>query len=181
MRNLTRNFLPVSNLAMADDFVTSQGKPFLAHRLRRTSDRIVEQIGTDLVRQGLRVPPRGASMLMLVDEQAPIGVVEISRRLRLSHPLIVRMAQQLVKLELVRIEDDQDDARRKQLITTGKGHAEAKTLRAFNTRIAAMFDQLFTEIDCDVIAMLDRFDAALAALPLDKRLVNPTLEDPDAP
>ena len=155
---------------MNDDFIGSKGNIFAAHRLRRSSERIVEQIGAELERLGLGVPPRGASMLMLVDEEAPIGVVEIARRLRLSHPLIVRMAQRLTKLGLVRIEDDPDDARRKQLLTTGKGHVEAKALRAFNTRVAAMFDALFDEIDCDVVAMLNRLDAAIDASPIDARL-----------
>ncbi|MEO7826759.1 MAG: MarR family winged helix-turn-helix transcriptional regulator [Allosphingosinicella sp.] len=109
-------------------------------------------------------------MLLLVDEQAPIGVVEISRRLRLSHPLIVRLAQRFEVLGLVTIDKDSGDARRKQLIPTDKGRAEAKALRDFNIHLAAMFAQLFGEIDCDLIVVLDRLDAALRASPADQRL-----------
>ena len=68
---------------MADDFIESQGSVFVAHRLRRSSDRIVEQVGQVLGTLDLDVPPRGASMLLLIDQEAPVGVVEISRRLRL--------------------------------------------------------------------------------------------------
>jgi DNA-binding MarR family transcriptional regulator len=158
---------------MVGDFIESQGRAFLAHRLRRSSELIVEQVGSELLHMGLSVPPRGASMLLLVDERAPIGVVEISRRLRLSHPLIVRMAQRFEALGLVGIERDPGDARRKQLIPTDKGRAEAKALRAFDTRLAAMFGELFAEIGCDLITMLDRLDGAIAATSIDKRLSKP--------
>jgi DNA-binding MarR family transcriptional regulator len=164
---------------MAGDFIESQGKAFLAHRLRRSSELVVEQVGAELLRMGLSVPPRGASMLLLIDEQTPIGIVEISRRLRLSHPLIVRMARQFEALGLVSIGQDPHDARRKQLNPTNKGQAEAKALRDFNSRLAALFGQLFAEIDCDLITMLDRLDAALGASPVGNRLSSPNSENGD--
>jgi DNA-binding MarR family transcriptional regulator len=155
---------------MADDFIESQGRALLAHRLRRSSERIVEEIGVELLREGLSVPPRGASMLLLIDEQASIGVVEISRRLRLSHPLIVRMAQRFQALGLVGIDEDPSDARRKRLALTDKGRSEAKALRVFNARTAEMFGRLFVEIDCDLLPVLDRLDAALDETPIEQRL-----------
>ena len=155
---------------MTKDFIGSHGRAFLAHRLRRSSDRIVEQVGAELLAMGLDIPPRGASMLLLIDEAGPIGVVEVSRRLRLSHPLIVRMARQFEALGLVTSEKDLQDSRRKQLVSTAKGHDEAQTLRAFNIRVSAMFADLFADIGCDVIETLDRLDAALAATPVEQRL-----------
>jgi DNA-binding MarR family transcriptional regulator len=147
--------------------------------LRRSSELIVEQVGAYLQHMGLSVPPRGASMLLLIDEHGSIGVVEISRRLRLSHPLIVRLAQQFEGLGLVRIDRDPGDARRKRLVPTDKGRAEARVLREFNIRLAAMFGQLFDEIECDLIAVLDRLDTALGKMPADERLSKPILEDRD--
>lgn len=155
---------------MTGDFIESQGRVFLAHRLRRSSDTIVEQVGAELVRMGLDVPPRGASMLLLIDAEAPIGVVEISRRLKLSHPLIVRMAQRFEAAGLVAVEKDAGDARRKRLVPTAKGKAEAQALREFNRRLAAMFGELFDEVGCDLVAILDRFEVALAAAPVERRL-----------
>lgn len=152
------------------DFIRAHGSPFLAHRLRRSSDRIVDQIGGVLAELGIDVPPRGASMLLLIDEHEKVGVMEISRRLRLSHPLIVRMARQFESLGLVTIETDPADARRRHLVPTAKAHREAATLRAFNTRLGAMFDELFAEIQSPLISVLDRLDAALDATPVAERL-----------
>lgn len=152
------------------DFVEAQGNVFLAHRLRRASDRIVDQVGGMLAAMGLDVPPRGASMLLMLDEHGSIGVVEIARRLRLSHPLIVRMAQRFEELGFVSIEVDPEDARRRRLITTEKARREAAAIRAFNKRLTAMFDALFAEIECNLPLVLDRFDAALDAEPIAERL-----------
>jgi DNA-binding MarR family transcriptional regulator len=152
------------------DFVESQGNVFVAHRLRRTSDRIVEQVGEVLATLDIDVPPRGASMLLLIDQEGPIGVVEISRRLRLSHPLIVRMTQKFTAAGLARIETDDGDARRRLLVATAKGRRQAALIREFNLRLGNVFDALFAEVDCPLIEVLDRLDAALAAKPVARRL-----------
>jgi DNA-binding MarR family transcriptional regulator len=156
------------------DFVAAQGNVFLAHRLRRSSDRIVDQVGEMLPKLGLTVPPRGASMLLLLDEEQPLGVVDIARALRLSHPLIVRMAKQFEALGLVEITTDPGDARKRLLVPTENGRIEAGKLRRFNTQLSAMFDSLFAEIDFLMIAGLDRLDAALASVPISSRLVEET-------
>jgi DNA-binding MarR family transcriptional regulator len=162
---------------MGGDFVQSHGRAFLAHRLRRSSELVVGQVGEALRQMQLSVPTRGASMLLLIDQRAPIGVVEISRRLRLSHPLIVRMAQRFAALGLAEAEKDPLDARRKQLVPTAKGRVEAEALRRLNERLAAAFGQLFAEIDCDLIATLDRLDAALQAVSMEERLTTSNPEE----
>ncbi|MBB5714174.1 MarR family winged helix-turn-helix transcriptional regulator [Sphingomonas aerophila] len=152
------------------DYIESHGNAFLAHRLRRSSDRVVDQVGTMLSEMGLDVPPRGASMLLLIDDQRQIGVVEISRHLRLSHPLIVRMAREFQERGLVNINSDPSDGRRRVLSPTEKGRREAVALRDFNSKIGAMFDDVFAEIGAPVSSILDQFDAALDATPISKRL-----------
>lgn len=154
------------------DFIESHGSAFLAHRLRRSSDRVVDQISGILLQLGLDVPPRGASMLLLLVEQQQIGVVEISRRLRLSHPLIVRMAREFQERGLIEINADPSDGRRRVLIPTDKARQEAATLRAFNANLNAMFDDLFADIGASLISTLDQFDAQLDASPIPVRLAN---------
>jgi DNA-binding MarR family transcriptional regulator len=152
------------------DFIESQGNVFVAHRLRRSSDRIVEQVGKVLSTLDINVPPRGGSMMLLIDQESPIGVVEISRRLRLSHPLIVRMTQRFAAAGLATIEIDPEDARRRLVVPTAKGRHQAAMIRDFNTRLSTALDGLFAEIDCPLIEILDRLDSALEAVPIAERL-----------
>lgn len=116
------------------------------------------------------MPPRGASMLLLIDEAGPIGVADVARRLRFSHPLIVRMAQTFAESGLIKVSKDPGDGRRKQLVVTELGHAEAEALRQLNTQLAHLFGQLFEELGCDIIDLLDRFDTALRDRSINNRL-----------
>jgi DNA-binding MarR family transcriptional regulator len=152
------------------DFVESKGNVYVAHRLRRSSDRIVEQCGEVLITLDIDVPPRGSSMMLLIDEEGPIGIVEVSRRLRLSHPLIVRMARRFTQAGLATLKLDSGDGRRRLLAATAKGREQAAKIRAFNSRLATVFDSLFAEIDCPLIAVLERLDRALEAVPIAERL-----------
>ena len=152
------------------DFIESQGNVFVAHRLRRTSDHIVRQVGELLATLDIDVPPRGGSMMLLIAQEGPIGVVEISRRLRLSHPLIVRMTQRFADAGLATVRTDPADARRRLVAPTRKGLRQAAQLRAFNVRLGKMFDALFEEIGAPVIEILDRLDAALESVPIAERL-----------
>lgn len=158
-----------------EDYIRSHNNVFTAHRLHRSSERIVEQVEQALVTLGLVVPPRSISMLLMIDEHGPIGVMEISRRLQLSHPLIVRRAQRFEELGLVTFQTDAEDARRKDLVPTDKARREAAMVRAFNAQLAAMYDDLFAEIDCPLIAVLDRLDAALDARSIAERMHHETI------
>ena len=111
-------------------------------------------------------------MLLLIVEHEQIGVVDVARRLRLSHPLIVRMAREFHERGLVEINADPSDGRRRVLSPTDKGRREAAVLQAFNARLNAMFDDLFADIDASLIPILDRFDAQLDASPIATRLAN---------
>jgi DNA-binding MarR family transcriptional regulator len=162
--------LHIQVVFVSDDFIESLGTPFLAHRLRRSSHLILQQIGAELLSKKLNVPPRGASMMLLIDQMSPIGVAEISRRLRLSHPLIVRMAQTFVDAGLITVLKDPHDGRRKQLIATQRGHAEAEAFRELNGQLSVVFDELFAELGCDIIGLLDKLEAALKARSINARL-----------
>ena len=87
---------------MADmDYVDSLGTSFLAHRLRRLSDYVVEQVSENFTRAGIIVPPRSVSTLNYLRNNGPTGPVELGKALKFSHPLMVRALRNLEALDLV--------------------------------------------------------------------------------
>lgn len=156
---------------MADpDFVRSLGLSFLAHRLRRASDSILEGTTEMLRREGFEIPARAGSTLMLLRDQGPTGITEIAYRLRLSHPLIIKLAAALAAAGLVRDEDDPRDHRRRLIALTDKGLAEAARFEAFLGAIAATFETMFAEAGADLFAALVRFEQAAEDRPIAERL-----------
>src|SRR5579864_1177615 len=91
IRNRLRKWLRNEECALAD-FVESLGLPFFAHRLRRLSETLVEASGGWLREVGVAAPPKAVSTLLLIAAEGPSTVTEIATRLRLSHPLIVKLA-----------------------------------------------------------------------------------------
>ena len=155
------------------DFVTALGPAFVAHRLRRLSDRIVDEIAEAIVEQGLRVPPRSASTILLLAERGAMGPVDIARTLRFSHPLMVRAIRALEQLGLVCAIDHSGDQRRRLVELTRRGRDEALALKRFNARLERVMREVLDEGSGSADAFLGMVDSIAQSLdrePLSTRL-----------
>lgn len=155
---------------MADDFVQSLGLPFLAHRLKRASELILEGSAAALAADGFAAPARSGSTLLLLRAQGPTGVTEIAGRLRLSHPLIIKLTAALAGAGLVEDRADPLDSRRRLIALTDKGLIEAARFEAFVERLGRLFEAMFAEAGTDLFDALERFERAAAARPIADRL-----------
>ncbi len=157
-------------LPLSDDFVRSLGLAFLAHRLRRASDTIVEGTGEALRRTGFEGPARSVSMLLLLRENGAMAVTEIGFRLRLSHPMIIKLARTLEAAGLVRDEADPADHRRRLIALTEKGAAQTALAQGLLGDVARTFDAMFDEAGIDLFAAIERFEAVAERWPIADRL-----------
>lgn len=155
---------------MHEDFIRGRGLPFLAHRLRRIQELILEGTGEALAEAGFKGPPRSVSTLLLLSEQGPMGVTEIGQRLRLSHPLIIKLSRALAAAGLVRSEVDPDDSRRRLIRLTEAGKAQAALVEAFLSRIGSAFEAMFAEGGHDLLAAAAAFEQAAERRPVAGRI-----------
>ena len=156
-----------------DDFVRSLGLAFLAHRLRRASDLIVDGTTQALQRIGFEGPARSVSMLLMLRENGPMGVTEIGFRLRLSHPMIIKLARSLEAAGLVRDEADAADNRRRLIALTAKGAAQTALAQGLLGDVARTFDAMFEEAGIDLFCAVERFEAVAERWPIADRLAAP--------
>jgi DNA-binding MarR family transcriptional regulator len=152
------------------DFVRSLGLPFMAHRLRRLSELILEGSANGLRQAGFEGPARAGSTLLLLRDNGPTGITEIAYRLRLSHPLIIKLAAALAEAGLVRDESDPADSRRRLIALTEKGSAEAARIEHFSAALGRTFAAMFEEAGADLYAALERFEEAAGRRPIAARL-----------
>jgi DNA-binding MarR family transcriptional regulator len=110
------------------------------------------------------------STLLLLRQAGPIGITEIGFRLRLSHPMIIKLARALAAAGLVRDEADRDDQRRRLLALTDKGAEQAALAEQLLGEIGGMFETMFAEAGADLFDALERFEAAAARRPIAGRL-----------
>lgn len=153
------------------DFVAGLGLAFLAHRLRRASDLIVENTTSFVRRSGFEGPARSVSTLLLLNREGPLGVTEIAWRLRLTHPMIIKLSGALAAAGLVEDRSDPADQRRRLIALTEKGRSEAERLETLLPRIADTFAAMFEETGADLLAALEAFEAASERQPIEARLL----------
>lgn len=146
------------------DFVTDLGPAFVAHRLRRLSDRIVEEIADGLGGQGLTVPPRSASTILLLADRGPMGPVEVARELKFSHPLMSRALRVLEELGLVRTVDHSGDQRCRLVELTPQGRDEAAALARFNKRLNHVMREVLDEAPGGADSFLEGLEAIRRSL-----------------
>ena len=145
---------------MAEDFVQGLGLPFLAHRLRRLAELIVEGTRSTMPKFQLEAPARSASTLLLLREFGPMGITEIGFRLRLSHPMIIKLARALEAAGLVEDKRDPQDQRRRLVALTPAGREQADRAVNFNAVLAMAFEDIFAEAGADLLAAVEGFEAA---------------------
>ena len=155
-----------------EDFVVSLGRPFLAHRLRRLSEQLVDELVEDRTQLGIKSPPRSSSTLLLLEREGSLAVTEIAARLRLSHPLIIKMVEAMTRDGFLTSAMDSADRRRRCVSLTAAGRAEAKRVAKFTKLINNALDDVADEIGVDLYDALVAFENALQRQSLSARLRN---------
>jgi DNA-binding MarR family transcriptional regulator len=151
------------------DFVQDLGLPFLAHRLRRASEAILEGTTSLLRTEGFNGPARSVSILLLLKEHGPLGITEIAYWLRLSHPLIIKMAAALEEGGYVVQHRDPKDNRRRLIALMEKGVEQADRIEEISAIIAQGLRNLFEEMGTDLLDAVARFETAVASCPMGRR------------
>ena len=140
----------------APDFVRTQGLPFLAHLLRRISDRMVADAGAFEAELGILAPPRTASTMLLLRLHGPQTVTGIADQLRQSHPLVISWIKQLRALGFVTRSTDPKDRRRTVVRLTKAGEEEADRMAAASPLIGKAYDAVMAEADAQLFDALWR-------------------------
>lgn len=152
------------------DFVRSLGLAFVAHRLRRASETIVEGTSAFLHENGFAAPARSVSTLLLLRELGPTGVTEIAARLRLSHPLIIKLTTALIGAGYAEQRADPRDQRRRLIALTPAGESQVERLETLLEAIQRTLRELGAETGVDLLDVVERFEAATDAVPMAMRL-----------
>jgi DNA-binding MarR family transcriptional regulator len=155
---------------MIADFVETQGRALIAHRLRRLSERFLAGARDWLPQMGVTIPANALSTVLLLAEAGPLAVTDIAQRLRFSHPMIIGLVRDLEAAGAVRTYADHADRRRRLTALTPAGEAQARAIRTANAALARAYDQLGAEVGVDLLVLVEALDRACDQAPFDARL-----------
>jgi len=151
------------------DYLQAKGAAALGGRLRRLSETIDADSGRIYGEQGVVFEQRWFGVLNQLVERGGASVGEIAATLRITHASVSQARQSLEAAGLVGSAPDPADGRRRQLVLTAEGQALVERLRPVWSACEAAAEDLNREAE-DVIAALDRLEAALARQSLGDRI-----------
>ena len=148
------------------DYLRQLGALVLDHRFRRLTEQFL-RAGEDCY-AALELPfrARWASTYLLLEESGPLGITELADALKLTHPAIIAITDEMREAGIVSSARDREDARRRAVALTTKGRNLSKKLHELWSAMAQTQRRRFADAGCDIVAVLDAVDDNLVARPL---------------
>ena len=113
--------------------------------------------------RGLQFRGRWASTYQLLYSEGPLAVGQIADRLRLTHPGVIGITDEMLAVGIIDAVRDPDDARRRMLALTPRGKRMAAELVSIWTELGKAQRNRFAEAGCDIMAVLEEVEDGLAS------------------
>jgi len=124
---------------------------FLASMAQRLRDHISDE-GAELLKEnGAETPVTSVSFMLFLAEYGPSSSADIATAMNFSHQRVTSRIAELERLGLVVRVPDRSDQRRKLIELTPKGQAEMLVLETVYREAAIAIEEVFLEIDDDLM------------------------------
>lgn len=148
-----------------------------ALRVKQLQDRLYSQMERALVDFGLAIPSKTTGIVQLLYSKGPCSKADIAKTLLYSHQLTAQRLAWLLDHKMAEMTPDLSDRRRQLASLTDSGIEQAERLQKFLPRLRDAYAHLFSELDVNLNALIERTSAALDETPITERI---KLSDPDA-
>jgi DNA-binding MarR family transcriptional regulator len=159
------------------DYLRGLGPLVLDHRFRRLKEQLLAAADALYRQHGLDCRPRWTSTLRLLEDEGALPVTEIAARLRLTHPAVIGITDEMRTAGFTREARDKDDARRRLVLLTPKARRALPFLHRIWSALAAAQRERFAQAGCDIMAVLAHVEDGLAQRSLvddvNRRLARP--------
>jgi len=143
------------------DVIKQLGELALATRLKRLSDRLIQDVGNIYKELGFDFDPRWFALMQLLQKEKVISVVDTSTILRISHPAVVQLANQLEKRNIITTRKDQHDGRKRNLELSAKGKKLLNDLSPILKNIEEANRDFLASTGYDVLSIIEKLEKAL--------------------
>jgi DNA-binding MarR family transcriptional regulator/ribosomal protein S18 acetylase RimI-like enzyme len=133
----------------------------LASRLKRLSDRLMEDMAEIYREANADFHPRWFTVFMTLHDQDGQTLTEIARKLSISHTAVNKIVTNMARHGLVEKKKDADDGRRLRVFLTGKGRRMRGELDNLWKGVKSANAELLSEAGVDLLDNLNRIEDAL--------------------
>jgi DNA-binding MarR family transcriptional regulator len=144
----------------------------LASRLKRLSDRLYRSGERIYARQETGFHPGWFPVMARLGQAGddPLAITAMAGDLGVTHPAIILVVREMERKGLVVSSRDEDDARVRRVHLTAEGRNLLSRLEPIWNAFEQATSDLFEEVGCDVIDVLERIEEALDREELDGRI-----------
>jgi DNA-binding MarR family transcriptional regulator len=121
---------------------TDAGLLIIGTRLKRLSDRFLNEVSRIYKSQNIRFEPAWFPIFFLLDKKGSLSLTEIASELEVSHSAISQMITQLLNKNVVEIEQEASDARIKKIVFSAKGKKLIEQVHPIWSALQKSLDQL---------------------------------------
>ena len=154
------------------DFLSELGELALASRLRRLTDRMHRE--GEKVYKAFEVPftPRWFPVIARLEAAGknPVMITEMAADLGITHPAVIKIVRELERRGLAVSTQDIEDARKRRIALTPEGERLVAEIRPLWEAFSHAARELFEEVDCDLIKVIERVESALDKRDISQRI-----------
>lgn len=155
---------------MVRDVTKEFGYLPLGSRLKRVGERLQAETAQFLLSEGIDMPKGVWPLLVTLDQDGPLAIGDLASALGVSQPGVTRSIRQLEAAGIVEAVREGGDQRRKPVAITEKGRAVlGEVQRDLWPHVEAAVREMCAPLDGPILGQLDRIEAELDRLSLDRR------------
>jgi len=145
------------------DTIEKIGELALGSRLKRLSDRMLSDVNRIYDYHQIDFKATWFPIVQLLNEIYPdmIGITEIARELKVSHPFVNKISSELKKAGLILELNDKADKRKRIIMLNDKGHQLLKKLEPIWNDLQLTIREILIRQNNDLFAQIKRFEESL--------------------
>ena len=155
---------------MTVDLIKDLGALTLASRMKRLADRFLHDVGIVFKEREVGIEPRWVTLYYLLARDGSMSVVDIARALRISHPAVHQIAQEMLKAGYLLQSRDSQDGRRRLLALTDTALAVKPQMEELWDDIERAASKVIQDSGFDVLRVLESLEWELDQKPFHLRI-----------
>jgi len=149
-------------LPHSTDYLDELGSLALGSRLKRLSERLIQETTIIYKAYGLKFEPRWFPVFSYLVQHGPASVTELAIATGVTHPAVNQIASELSDHGLIRSQADERDARRRMLTLTDKAHQMEAKLQTVWRLLQRALSDINEEVQVDLVNTVLRFERAIS-------------------
>ncbi len=147
------------------------GKMALGSRLRILSDTLTENAKSILALYDVPLKPRSFPVFYVVSRQEALSIGTIAKKIRHSHPSVIKIVKQLKKEGILDTQQDEKDARRTNVIMTPLGKRIAGKIETQYEDVTSAIEEILDSQTHDLWKALDELEFLLSEKTMFRRVL----------